>query len=172
MTFFNIYYTSTDFNVRRIFGSITIYRRSLSFAAGVVRSTRIFEGIQAIKIRFSDTTKRANEAFLPRARTSHLCPSFSFSLSPFFSWRWAPSCWPDAAANKKGREVIEKVEQPRSLACTCRGACRLYRRARPRDGHEHLNMYSRGIYLYLPWQSNISRSLRFLSSIVFQSANL
>lgn len=88
--------------------------------------------------------------------------SLFLALFLFFSWRWAPSRWLDAAANKKGRKIIEKVEQPRSLARTCREACRLYRHARPRDGHEHFDMLSQGIYLYLSWQSNIFCPLRFI----------
>ena len=135
---------------------------------GIARSIRIVEGIQAIKIRFSNTTKWTNEAFLPRAE-HHISVSLFLSFSRFLLA--TPSCWSDAAANKKGREVIEKVEQPPSLVCTCRGACRLYRCARPRDSHGHLDMLSQGIsYTFL--DKAISPVLFVSSNIVFQFANL
>lgn len=111
-------------------------RRELRDRSGSSKASK------AIKIRFSSTAKRMNEAFLPRAEHRIL------SLCLFFL-TMSPSRWLDAAANKKGRKIIEKVEQPRSLACTCREACRLYRHARPRDGHEHFDMLWQGIYLYL-----------------------
>lgn len=106
-------------------------RRSLSSAAGIARSTRISKASRLLK--FDSPTQRSelSRSFLPRVE-------YRFSRS--FSWRRIPSCRLDAAANKKGRKVIEKVEQPRSLACTCRGACWFYRRARPRRGGTATNI--------------------------------
>lgn len=122
-------------DIRRVFARQSC-RRSLSSAAGDCAINQDLEGIQAIKIRFSNTAKRAfSRSFLPRAEyRSSRSLSLSHSPSDPIVYR------PDAAANKKGRKVIEKVEQPRSLACTCRGACWLYRRARPRHGGTATNI--------------------------------
>lgn len=72
----------------------------LSFAGGVARRSR--RHIQAIKIRFSDAHNRSGPVL-----SSHAPSIGALSLT---------ATGPDAAANKKGRKVIEKVEQPRGLA--------------------------------------------------------
>jgi len=97
------------------------------------------EVIRSLRIRFPAQRSGLNRSFLLRAR---FLPSFSLA-------RTRATRRLSAAANKKGRKVIEKVEQPRSPACTCRGACRLYRHARPRDGYEHLDMFPRAIPIAL-----------------------
>lgn len=131
-----------------------LLRRRLRDRSGSSKVSRL--------LKFDSPTQRSE-------RTKH--SSHALSLSLFFFFFGDEPHRPDVAANKKDRKVIEKVEQPRSLAYTCRGACRLYRRARPRDGYEHLDMLSRG-YTYTYLDKAISPVLFAFSSIVFQSANL
>jgi hypothetical protein len=120
--------------------SAIVHRDPRTFSAAANRSRRSSRILKSSGLLEFDS--QHNEAGLIVRSSYALGRRFflSFSLARARATRRL-----SAAANKKGRKVIEKVEQPRSPACTCRGACRLYRRARPRDGYEHLDMFSRRV---------------------------